>query len=196
MIQPKSKAKGIFFLPFLFSILLILLPFCIQSAAQTRKTKHVSKVSKAKKSLTATSLPKVTKIDLAKLESLLKPNGKPVLLNFWATWCEPCVEEFPDLVKIDELYRGKIDFYTISMDELSEINGDVPKFLGKMNAKMPAYLLSTPDESEAISRVSKNWQGGLPFTVLLDANGIEVYSRSGIIKVPVLIAKIEKVLGK
>jgi thiol-disulfide isomerase/thioredoxin len=196
MIQFKTKAKGIFFLPFLFSILLILQPFCVESAAQTRKIKKVTKVSKTKKPIVTVSLPTVTKIDLAKLETLLKPNGKPILLNFWATWCEPCVEEFPDLVKIDELYRGKIDFYTISMDELSEINSDVPKFLGKMNAKMPAYLLSTPDESEAVSRVSKNWQGGLPFTVLFDANGIEVYSRSGIIKIPVLRAKIEKVLGK
>jgi thiol-disulfide isomerase/thioredoxin len=196
MIQPKSKAKGIFFLPFLFSTLLVLLPFCIESAAQTRKIKKVTKISKTKKLIVTVSLPTVTKIDLAKLETLLKPNGKPILLNFWATWCEPCVEEFPDLVKIDELYRGKIDFYTISMDELSEINSDVPKFLGKMNAKMPAYLLSTPDESEAVSRVSKNWQGGLPFTVLFDSNGIEVYSRSGIIKIPILKAKLEKVLGK
>lgn len=99
---------------------------------------------------TRAAAPSMTKIDLAGLKKAITPVGKPLLVNFWATWCDPCREEFPDLVKIDADYKGRIDVVTISIDELSEIEGEVPKFLGEMNATMPAFLLHTTDEDAAI----------------------------------------------
>src|SRR6476661_3319582 len=111
------------------------------------------------------ALPKVKQIDETGLKTALKPNGKPLLVNFWATWCDPCREEFPDLVKLDAQYKGKIDFITVSLDDLAEINRDVPKFLVSMKAGMPAYLLKVADESAVISSITKDWNGGLPFTI-------------------------------
>ncbi|MDQ3798353.1 MAG: TlpA family protein disulfide reductase [Acidobacteriota bacterium] len=164
-------------------------------AAAATKKKPVPKKAAARVN---PNLPKVTQIDAAGLQNLLKrgegESAKPLLINFWATWCEPCREEFPDLVKIDEDYKGKIDFITISLDYLSEINGDVPKFLAEMKAAMPAYLLKTENESEAIALVSKDWQGGLPFTILFDAKGAEAYQRQGKIKVETVRAQIDKLL--
>jgi thiol-disulfide isomerase/thioredoxin len=55
------------------------------------------------------------------LKNILKANGKPLLVNFWATWCDPCREEFPDLVKIDADYKNKIDFITVSLDDVEEL---------------------------------------------------------------------------
>jgi len=129
------------------------------------------------------------------LKNLMKPNGKPLLINFWATWCDPCREEFPDLVKIGADYKDKIDLITVSLDELSEINGDVPKFLAQMKSDAPAYLLKTPDEGAAITIVSKSWQGGLPFTILYNANGETVYIKQGKFKTEFLRAEIEKTLA-
>jgi thiol-disulfide isomerase/thioredoxin len=143
------------------------------------------------------NLPKVTQIDITGLKNLLKregENAKPLLINFWATWCDPCREEFPDLVKINADYKGKIDFVTISLDYLSEINRDVPKFLAEMKAEMPAYLLKTDSEEAAIAMVSKTWQGGLPFTILFDAGGKEIYLRQGKIKPETVRAEIDKLL--
>ncbi len=137
----------------------------------------------------------ITQIDIKKLEGLLKPNGKPLLINFWATWCDPCREEFPDLVKLDTLYKGKIDFITISLDELSEIDGDVPKFLTSMKAEMPAYLLHTPDESAAIKLVSKDWAGNLPLTLLMETSGKIAYQRGGRIRFDTLKENIDRVIG-
>ena len=145
---------------------------------------------------TAAALPKVTKVDLKGLEKLLKPNGKPLLINFWATWCDPCREEFPDLVKIDTEYRGKIDFLTVSLDDLADIDTYVPKFLGQMKAEMPAYLLSTPDESEAIKLVSKDWPGNLPLTILYDEKGVVTYQRNGKVRYLNLTTELDKVLAK
>jgi thiol-disulfide isomerase/thioredoxin len=139
---------------------------------------------------TAARLPVVKQIDAAELRSLIKPDRKPLLINFWATWCDPCREEFPDLVKIRGEFGDKIDFILVSLDDLAEINGDVPKFLAEMKAEMPAYLLKTPDENEAISAVSKDWKGGLPFTILFDEKGGVSYFRQGKVNVESVRAKI------
>jgi thiol-disulfide isomerase/thioredoxin len=118
-----------------------------------------------------------------------------LLVNFWATWCEPCREEFPDLVRIDAEYRSRgLDFITISLDDLAEIKRDVPQFLGEMKAAMPAYLLKTPNEEAAIAYVAPDWRGGLPFTVLFDAEGKRVYTRMGLVKTDILRAQLEKVV--
>lgn len=126
--------------------------------------------------------PKITVIDEKGLADLIKPKGKPLLINFWATWCVPCREEFPDLVILDGEYKGKIDFVTISLDFEEELETGVPKFLSSMKAEMPAYLLLTADEDAAISSVSKEWRGGLPFTILFAADGTTAYHHQGLIK--------------
>ncbi|MGE3465783.1 MAG: TlpA family protein disulfide reductase [Pyrinomonadaceae bacterium] len=138
---------------------------------------------------------KVTQIDIEGLRTLIKPKGKPLLINFWATWCDPCREEFPDLVKIDNAYRGKIDFLTISLDDVEEIDRLVPKFLGEQKARMPAYLLRTTDESAAIALVAKDWSGNLPLTVLYHPNGDLAYSHGGKIKLDTMSAELDKLLA-
>jgi thiol-disulfide isomerase/thioredoxin len=145
------------------------------------------------------NLPKVTQIDALALQNLIKREGegqKPLLVNFWATWCAPCIEEFPDLVKINNDYKGKIDFITITLDDLEEINTGVPKFLKRMNAEMPTYLLKTNDEGEAISAVYKDWQGGLPFTIFYDGKGMMIYNRQGKIVIDTLRGELDKLTIK
>ncbi len=139
--------------------------------------------------------PKVTKIDINGLKALLVPRGKPLLINFWATWCDPCRDEFPDLVKLDAAYRGKIDFITVSLDDLEDINTLVPKFLNSVKAEMPAYLLKTSDESAAIMLVTKDWSGNLPMTVLFNAEGVKAYARNGKVRYDDMTVEINKVLG-
>ncbi|HEX8735488.1 MAG TPA: redoxin domain-containing protein [Pyrinomonadaceae bacterium] len=195
-----AKAKIVFLfggLIFVFAQI-----FSVENQAQTRR-KTASRVAKKKtppkkRIVAQPNLPKVTQIDAVGLKNLLKregENAKPLLINFWATWCDPCREEFPELVKLNDDYKGKIDFITISMDYLSEINGDVPKFLARMKAEMPAYLLKTADESEAVTLVSKDWQGALPFTILYDASGNQAYIRQGKIKLETVRAEIDKTLN-
>lgn len=138
------------------------------------------------------NLPKVTQIDDVSIKTALKPNGKPLLVNFWATWCDPCREEFPDLVKFDAEYKGKIDFITISLDDLAEINRDVPKFLASMKAEMPAYLLKTADENAVITAITKDWQGGLPFTILYNEKGEIAYFKQGKVKIEDLRGEVNK----
>ncbi|HKS27883.1 MAG TPA: TlpA disulfide reductase family protein [Pyrinomonadaceae bacterium] len=141
----------------------------------------------------------VRELDLAGLKKLLSSEGRegrPLLVNFWATWCEPCRAEFPDLVKIDNEYRNRgLDFVTVSIDEASEINTTVPGFLKEMRALMPAYLLNTPEQDAAIQFVDPRWTGSLPATFLFDAQGKIVFKHVGRIKPDELRSAIKAVVS-
>jgi thiol-disulfide isomerase/thioredoxin len=167
----------------------LVLSFTVGVSAQTGKSRKTTSSASQQK------LPAVKQIDFAGLRKALTPTSRPLLVNFWATWCDPCREEFPDLVKLDAEYKGKIDFITISLDELSEINRDVPRFLAEMKAEMPAFLLKALNDDEAIGFVSKDWSGALPLTILYDPAGKQIYYRQGKVKLDVVRTELDKLIG-
>ena len=162
------------------------------SAAAQGKTAHKPRGSRSVRS----SAP-VRAVNSAELQSLLKGNGsRPLLVNYWATWCDPCREEFPELVKIDKDYRAKgLDFIAISLDDLTDIKTAVPRFLRQMNAKMPVYLLNVADPEPVINGVDREWGGALPATFLYNNKGEVVYKHFGRVKIDELRAAIDKVMS-
>lgn len=141
----------------------------------------------------------VTEVDAAAFAKLLprtSQNARPLLVNFWATWCEPCRVEFPDLVKIDNEFRARgLEFFTVSLDDPGERLTSVPTFLSEMKAeRIPAYLLNTPEPADAINAVDKTWTGALPATFLFNAQGQLVFKHTGRIDPAELSAAIKKAL--
>src|SRR3979490_1074500 len=108
----------------------------------------------------------VREIDLDGLKKLLQRDPKdtrPLLINFWATWCDSCREEFPDLVKIDADYRAKgLNFVAVSLDDCADIKTKGEPFLKEMKAAMPVVLLNVNDPEPAIHAVDPTWQGDMP----------------------------------
>jgi len=143
-------------------------------------------------------LPVVSPIDTDALKGLItQQRERPLLVNFWATFCDPCRDEFPDLVKIDNEYRPQsLDFVTVSLDDIDQLKTDVPKFLSSMKATMPAYLLNTTDPEPAINFIDKRWQGDLPATYLYNAKGEVVYKHIGRVNTAELRQAIEKAVKK
>jgi len=162
------------------------------SAVAQRKTAHKSRSARAVKPAP------VRAVNAEEMQALLKRNGtRPLLVNYWATWCDPCRDEFPDLVKIDRDYRAKgLDFIAITLDDLVDIKTAVPKFLLAMNAKMPVYLLNVADPEPAINMVDRDWSGALPATFLYDNTGKVVYKHFGRVNPGELRAAIEQQVGK
>jgi thiol-disulfide isomerase/thioredoxin len=155
--------------------------------------------SRKRKSRAAKPSVVVQEVDAASLKALL-PRGlkfsRPLVVNFWATWCDPCREEFPDLVKLDQQYRPKgLEMITVSLDDLADIKTEVPKFLRQMRATMPSYLLNVSDPDEVIKAVDPQWSGALPATFLYDEDGTVVFKHLGRFKPLELRAAIEKLLG-
>jgi thiol-disulfide isomerase/thioredoxin len=143
-------------------------------------------------------LPVVSAIDTEALKGLIsQQRERPLLVNFWATFCDPCRDEFPDLVKIDKDYRPQaLEFVTVSLDDMSDINTEVPKFLDLMKATMPAYLLNVSDPEPAINFIDRRWQGDLPATYLYNEKGEVVYKHIGRVNPAELREAIDKVVKK
>jgi thiol-disulfide isomerase/thioredoxin len=173
------------------SISLSILLSSFAAPAQKRQRRHV-------KPAPATPAPVVSEINTEALVALLKrESDKPLLVNFWATYCDPCREEFPDLVKIDADFRPRgLDFVTVSLDDFQDINTKVPQFLKQMKATMPAYLLNVPDPEPAINAVDPRWQGDLPATILYTPTGEVAFKHFGRVNTDELRQAIEKVITK
>jgi thiol-disulfide isomerase/thioredoxin len=143
-------------------------------------------------------LPVVSEIDTEALKGLItQQRERPLLVNFWATFCDPCRDEFPDLVKIDKDYRPhSLEFVTVSLDDVGEIKTSVPEFLVQMKATMPAYLLNVMDPESAINFVDRGWRGDLPATYLYNEKGEVVYKHIGRVNAAQLREAIDKVVKK
>jgi thiol-disulfide isomerase/thioredoxin len=173
------------------------LVFHQQATAQTSQTK-AGQAHKAKGSA-AKDAPVISEVDLEALKKLLQrgdgAEARPLLVNFWATWCEPCREEFPDLVRINSDYaKRNLEVITISLDDPADIKTTVPKFLREVRAVgLPSYVLNVIEPETVINMIDPEWGGGLPATFLYDASGKMVFKHTGRFNAQELRAAIDKV---
>lgn len=117
----------------------------------------------------------------------LPAKGDVVVLNFWATWCEPCVQEIPIFVKIHERNRN-VRVIGISMDDPDQ-ELEVRKFVAKHHVKYEVVICNTQDFEAMVNSIDPNWIGGLPATFVYK-NGKLVFSHMGLITEPELLRAI------
>jgi len=139
----------------------------------------------------------IEEIDAAGIAALRKNgSGKLRLFNLWATWCAPCVHEFPELVAIARKFgHREFELITISLDDLSQ-KGRALSFLDKQRAAMTAklrktveaegrrtnnYLYTGASQDELMNALDKDWPGPIPHTILVDNEGEVIYRKNGII---------------
>lgn len=112
------------------------------------------------------------------------------LINVWATWCGPCVVEFPDLVDINRMYRRRdFEFISISADEPAKRDKAL-RFLQQSQASATNYIFNIDDKYKLIDAIDPKWQGALPYTLVVEPGGKIVYAKEG----PVDIAELKKVI--
>jgi peroxiredoxin len=106
-------------------------------------------------------------------------SGKFRLVNFWATWCAPCVAEFHEFVTINRMYRHRdFELVTVSLNDPGERDA-VVAFLRKREASNRNLILASRDRETLLNAFDRDWSGAVPYTVLIDPEGRIVYSEVG-----------------
>ncbi|MCB0684899.1 MAG: redoxin domain-containing protein [Saprospiraceae bacterium] len=117
----------------------------------------------------------VQEIDMDSLKTLMVNFSRDLrVINFWATWCGPCKKEFPEFLKMRRIYHQRpVELISVSLDDL-ENHAEVLAFLQQMHAPGKNYLLTEKDKDRVRKEVYEDWDGSLPFTIMVEPFG-ELY---------------------
>lgn len=117
-------------------------------------------------------------VNYDELKSVIqKEDGKLYVVNFWATWCKPCIEELPAFMAVNEEFKDDPHFKMIlvSMDSKKQLDTKVKKFIEKNNMNVDVYLLDDNKRmNEWIPATDPTWSGAIPATVFYK-NGKKVH---------------------
>ncbi|MCX6144650.1 MAG: TlpA disulfide reductase family protein [Ignavibacteriales bacterium] len=139
----------------------------------------------------------VEPIDQASLKRLIgERSGKILLLNIWATWCEPCVAEFPDLTKLSQTYdTAAVKVVAISADYPDEVDTKIIPFVRKTNVPFRVYVAQFEHQEDFINAVNRSWSGALPVSLIYDSRGKERFFHVGQQSFDDFKREVEKVKG-
>ncbi|WP_194775060.1 redoxin domain-containing protein [Pararhodonellum marinum] len=117
------------------------------------------------------------------LKNLLENDSENLLLvNFWATWCGPCIIEFPEFIEIQRMYGGRdFEFVSVSLDNPDQ-HDKALKFLTSKYSAITNYIMDTDDKYAIIDVVKQDWDGSLPLTLLIEPGGNVAYKVPGTIE--------------
>lgn len=147
--------------------------FLILACSEKKK----QKTSQIEKTRNTTSI-KV--FDYKGLKPLLeKQNDTTYVVNFWATWCKPCVEELPVFEKFHtEIGSKKQKVLLVSLDFPNHIEKQLIPFIEKRNLKPEVIVLNDPDTNTWIPKIAKDWSGAIPATLIYNKNKRAFYEES------------------
>ena len=130
-------------------------------------------------------------LDAAGIEKAVAAHrGRPVLVSFWATWCKPCVEEFPELIALAR-QRNDVVVLSVSIDDKDD-RGAVEAFVAGQHPPFEVYAKAPGDDEAFINGVDRGWSGVVPALVVFDRKG----HRSALLQGERKRSEIEKALAE
>lgn len=164
--------------------LLVLTIICVLGALTTLVLQQADEpvfmatipAEKEKEATPAPQAPDFTVTDLAgKTHTLGAYRSTPVIVHFWATWCAPCVIEFPKLVSFAQKNEGKVTIMALSSDT---DNANITRFLGKHKLDIPANFIIARDPQQRVTQgLFQTYK--LPESVIVDEQGILIKKMVG-----------------
>ncbi len=126
---------------------------------------------------------------------VLEPNGCWRLVNFWATWCEPCRKEMPELVGLADRFRDRnFELVTVNL-EPPQTGEAALQFLREYNANLVNYRLDIPDTDTIAELLEGRWMGAIPFTMIINPVGDIVFWEHGLFDVDDVARQLEQRLS-
>ena len=127
-----------------------------------------------------------SKIDLS--------TDKTYVINFWATWCSPCVKELPYFESVNREYSAKnVKVILVSLDFPSQIESKLKPYLKKNKIKSNVILLDDSKMNKWVPRVSEKWDGGIPATLIVNSSNYNFYPNP--FEKEELLSEIQKVIN-
>ena len=147
-------------------------------------TKWFTKRENAKQSLAKWDKEAValTRIDIDELKAIVANDTEKLrVVNVWATWCIPCIQELPEFVTMNRMYRGrKFEMITISADR-PENQDAALKILSKTNVSCRNVLFHSENQDDLLETLDPKWEGGFPYTVVIAPGGKIVFRNQGVV---------------
>lgn len=120
-------------------------------------------------------------------------SNKTYVINFWATWCAPCVKELPYFEKVNKEFKDKnVEVILLSLDFPSQIETKLIPYLKRNKIKSKVILLDDSKMNTWVPRVSEQWDGGIPATLIVNPSNYNFYPKP--FKKEDLFTEINKVL--
>ena len=118
-------------------------------------------------------------VDFAQLEPMLyKQNDTVYVINFWATWCAPCVKEIPHFEKLNQEFAdSNVKVILVNLDFPNHFEGRLVPFITENKIKSEVIMLDDPNSNYWINQVSQQWSGSIPATLIYNKNKREFFEK-------------------
>ena len=117
--------------------------------------------------------------DFVGVEPYLKrESSKTYVVNFWATWCAPCVKELPHFEALQENYKEDVEVILVSLDFPHQYETKLKPFIQKHQLQSKIVVLDDPDMNAWIPKVNPDWDGAIPVTIIYNTSKRIFYNRT------------------
>lgn len=165
-------------------IFALMLLSCANNKSETKTDQVGSEVAMKENTQSVNdnfSSEKITSLNFEDLQKqyLQKKNDTTYVINFWATWCKPCIKELPAFEKITDKFSGqKVKVLLVSLDFPDKIESQVIPFIKNNSIKSEVVLLDDADANSWIPKVSPEWSGAIPATLIYKNDTRKFYEQS------------------
>jgi len=160
------------------STLMIYLTGCGASNTATKEAAvSTEKINPPSEATTKTDIQTYLKFDEFE-HHLHREDNKIYVVNFWATWCKPCIKELPYFEQVQEQYKDKnVEVVLVSLDDIRKLETKIIPFVKEKNLQSTVILLDDADYNSWIDKVSPKWSGAIPATFIYNKNKREFYEQ-------------------
>ena len=112
---------------------------------------------------------RVGSVKIIELEKIIAESKTPLIINFWATWCKPCVEELPYFLKeVEEHSKDSIQLLLVSLDFKETFPGGIRRFMNKRKVTAPVVWLDETNADYFCPKIDPKWSGAIPATLFIN----------------------------